>query len=178
MLRRPDTLDFKPRPRKRRVRMKRTVRTLLSPEQLNQAILRESARVDRKGSGALSLVLFRIPKPGRTALSVVRLAKTILKRIRITDDLGWFDNQHIGLLLPDTMPSGAWQVAQAVCDAVAARGARPLCTMYSYPVIEGATDGQPRSEVARCVTAPAIVDAQKAQTSILSSGLMRAKAAS
>jgi hypothetical protein len=140
MLRRPDTKDFKhPAATQRRTRrkaQKRTVRTLLSPEQMNQALARESARVDRKGAGALSLVLFRIPESDRSKLSAVRLAHTILKRIRVTDDVGWFDSEHLGLLLPETPPMGAWQLAQQVCDVVARRGSRPLCTMYTYPAEE------------------------------------------
>lgn len=129
MLRRAKSADFKHRP----VRYKRTVRTLLSPEQLNAAMARESARVDRKGEGALALVLFRIPATRRSRLSAIRLAKTILKRIRVTDDVGWFDAEHLGLLLPDTTAAGAWRLAQDVCETVAARGPRPLCTMYTYP---------------------------------------------
>jgi hypothetical protein len=131
MLRRPNTSDFKKT--KRPVRLKRTVRTLLSPEQLNNAMARESSRVDRKGAGALSLLLFRIPLDQRNTLTAVRLAKTILKRVRVTDDVGWFDEQHLGVLLPDTLAAGAWRLAQAVCDTVAKRGPRPLCTMYTYP---------------------------------------------
>jgi hypothetical protein len=128
MIRRPHTSDYK----HKRVRLKRTVRTLLSPEQMNQAMTRESARVDRKSGGTLTLVLFRVPAEKRTKLSGIRLAKTILKRIRVTDDLGWFDDEHLGLLLPETTPTGAWRLAQHICDVVAKRGARPLCTMYTY----------------------------------------------
>jgi hypothetical protein len=126
MIRRPNTSDFK------RVRVKRTVRTLLSPEQMNIALERESARVDRKSGGALVLVLFRVPSEKRNKLSGIRLAKTILKRIRVTDELGWFDNEHLGLLLPETSRTGAWRLAQQVCDVVARHGPRPLCTLYSY----------------------------------------------
>lgn len=114
-------------------RVKRTIRTLLSPEQFNAAIVRESARVDRGGTGDLSLVVFRITGASQNALSSVRLIHTILKRIRVTDDLGWFDKTHVGLLLPDTPINGAWGLAQAVCEVVAPHGARPLCTMYTYP---------------------------------------------
>src|SRR4051812_20876470 len=100
MLRRPNTSDFKKA--KPPARVKRTVRTLLSPEQLHHAMARESSRVDRKGATALSLVLFRIPANRRNSLAAVRLAKTILKRVRVTDDVGWFDEEHLGVLLPET----------------------------------------------------------------------------
>ena len=144
MLHRPNSSEYK----HRRVRYKRTVRTMLSPEQLNQAMQRESARVDRKGEGAVSLVLFRIPESERSSLSAIRLAKTILKRIRVTDDVGWFDDEHLGLLLPETTAAGAWQLAQIVCDAVAKRGPRPLITMYTYPAeaVEAANAGVVRSD--------------------------------
>ena len=140
MLRRPETSDYR-KPRTRRAHPKRTVRTLLSPEQMHHAMMRESARVDRKAAGTLSLVLFRIPAAvsknrgarGRRSVSTVRLARTILQRIRVTDDVGWFDGEHVGVLLPDTPPEGAWRLAQEVCDAVGHRRARPLCTMYTYP---------------------------------------------
>lgn len=151
MLRRPNTSDFKHR---HRVRIKRTVRTLLSPEQLNQAMTRESARVDRKGSGTLSLVLFRVTSAQRSRLSAVRLAKTLLRRIRVTDDLGWFDDDHLGLLLPDTTAAGAWRLAQEVCDLVARRGPRPLCTMYTYPAT---TSGSTPAAGAEADAVPAVV---------------------
>jgi hypothetical protein len=128
MLRRPDNKHLKAR----RGSGKRTVRTLLSPEQMNQALARESLRVDRTKAGPLALVLFRLPQTRQHRLAGVRLAKTILRRIRITDDVGWFDENHVGLLLPDTTQSGAWQLAQSVCETIAKRGTRPLFTLYVY----------------------------------------------
>ena len=112
-------------------RVKRSIRSLLTPEQLNGAILRESARVDRKSGAALVLVLFRFAG-SCTAPSTMRLAKTILHRIRVTDDVGWFDANHLGVLLPDTAPAGAWRLARQICDRMNKRGRRPHVTMYSY----------------------------------------------
>ena len=130
MLRRPNKSDLEKPPK--HTTAKRTVHTLLSPEQLDHAMIRESTRVDRKSSGSLALVLFRLPDP-KDMKYAVRLARTILKRIRVTDDVGWFDGEHLGLLLPDTLTIGAWRLAQEVCECIAQRGARPLCTMYTYP---------------------------------------------
>jgi hypothetical protein len=99
---------------------------------MDQAIVRESARVDRKSGGTLTLVLFRVPATSRCKHAAIRLAKTILKRIRVTDDVGWFDEEHLGLLLPETTTTGAWRLATSICDTVAKRGERPLCTLYTY----------------------------------------------
>ena len=135
-------------------RAARTVRNLLSPEQLNVALLRESSRVDRGGAGDLTFVLFHVINPKKKhALSTIRLIKTILERVRVTDDLGWFDRDHVGLLLPDTTSAGAWALAQSVCDLMEKQnGTRPQTRMYTYPAIEEAQG------VIRCseLTTPAI----------------------
>jgi len=108
------------------------LQSLLTPEQMNIAIQRESARSDRNG-GEFALVLFRAKNPDRQALSTMRLAKTILRRVRATDDLGWYDEQHIAALLPDTSPAGAWRFADQVCMMLSRKAPRPLCSVYSYP---------------------------------------------
>ncbi|WP_428938039.1 sugar transferase [Fontivita pretiosa] len=128
MLRRPITADFNAR----RLPRVRTVQSMLTPEQMNIAIQRESARADRSG-GEFALVLFRVRNRDRTSLSTMRLAKTILGRIRATDDVGWYDDDHIGVLLPDTSATGAWRFADAVCALASRRAHRPLCSVYCYP---------------------------------------------
>ena len=132
MLHRPTTAQFRARQAKKPGRIQRTVRSLLEPEQMNLAIQRESLRVDRKGGSSLVLLLFN-HTGARYAASTVRLAKTILRRVRVTDDVGWFDDAHVGVLLPDTTPSGAWRLARQICDEIARRTYRPDVVMYSYP---------------------------------------------
>lgn len=122
-----------------RPRAARSLRSILSAEQFRWAIERESQRVDRMNAAELSLVLFRVT-PGKRRLSTMRLARAILSRIRITDDIGWFDRDHLGILLPETTPAGAWQLSQTICDVVAIRGSRPLCTLYNYPAVEESSD--------------------------------------
>jgi lipopolysaccharide/colanic/teichoic acid biosynthesis glycosyltransferase len=128
MLRRPITSDFNAR----RLPRKRAVSSMLTAQQMNIAIQRESARADRAG-GEFALVLFRIRNRDRASLSTMRLAKTILNRIRATDDVGWYDDQHLGVLLPDTSATGAWRFADAVSSLASQRSHRPLCSVYSYP---------------------------------------------
>jgi hypothetical protein len=108
------------------------VRTILTAEQFRWAIERESQRVDRLNAGELTLVLFRV-SPGARRRANVRLIRTILSRVRVTDDVGWFDREHIGLLLADTPAAGAWPLAQSICQVVARHGRQPLCSMYNYP---------------------------------------------
>jgi lipopolysaccharide/colanic/teichoic acid biosynthesis glycosyltransferase len=140
MIRRPTTVDFKPR----RMSWKRSYRSLLSPEQMAIAVQRETSRADRNG-GEFALALFRVRNNDRSSLSTVRLAKTILRRVRATDDVGWYDDQFLAALLPDTSPAGAWQFAEQVLALVSGRAAKPLCKVYSYP----ATWFNPEEEQAR-----------------------------
>ena len=142
MLRRPTTTDFKPR----RLPWKRSLQSLLTPEQMNIAVQRETARADRNGA-QFALVLFRARNKDQQSLSTVRLAKTILRRVRATDDVGWYDDRHLAALLPDTAPAGAWRFAEQVCSLVSTKAPRPLCSVYSYPTLWFKGDHTPESLV-------------------------------
>ena len=133
----------------RRASVKRTVRTLLSVEQFTLAIERESLRVHRKSAGDLTLVLFRVARPGNRRLSSMRLARTILKRIRVTDDVGWFDRHHLGMILPDTTAISAGQLARGICSVLARHGTQPLFTIYACPATKAsASESGPKMKVA------------------------------
>ena len=103
-----------------------------APLVMDHLVRRECARADRNGE-AFSLVLFRVGHGKRRSMLVRRLARTMLKRARLTDDVGWMGQHHLAALLPDTMAHGARAFAEGVADAVARHHARPLATVYSYP---------------------------------------------
>lgn len=110
----------------------KSIHSLLSADEINAVIQRECARADRN-SREFSLVLFRV-RPGKQhALSAVRLGRTMLTRARNTDEVGWFDEQFLCAMLPDTLASGAWHFAEDVCAIIAERAPRPIYAVYSYP---------------------------------------------
>src|SRR4051812_7877468 len=110
----------------------RSVESLPSPAQVERLLAREVARAERNGLH-FSLVLFRVRRGGRLGLTQKRLALTLLRRIRLTDEVGWFDQEHLCALLPDTASPGAKIFGDAVCDLVARKGPRPISTIYSFP---------------------------------------------
>ncbi len=134
----------------RKVKVKvgaKSIRTLTPAVMMNGAIQRETARSDRNGR-EFALVLFRI-RPGKQhALSTMRLARTVLTRSRLTDEVGWFDDQFLCAILPDTLASGAWHFAEDVCAIIAERGPRPIYTVYNYPNnwFNADKDGQNRND--------------------------------
>src|SRR2546421_2198055 len=114
-------------------RSARVLDKILSTELTQRILRRECARVDRRG-GELSLVLFRVKPPGpRPCVSTCRLARTIQSRIRETDEVGWFGQQFLAAVLPDTPPAGASAFAEGVCRLVAPRMPKPFVAVFSYP---------------------------------------------
>ncbi|HSZ59134.1 MAG TPA: sugar transferase [Tepidisphaeraceae bacterium] len=98
---------------------------------MERVLRREIARADRGGRG-FSLVLFRV-KSGPTERTTRLLAEVLLKRARLTDEVGWFSDNYLCAVLTGTPPSGARVFADGVCDAAGHHAPRPLAVVYTYP---------------------------------------------
>ena len=118
---------------------------LQSSDAFNAAIRLERARVDRN-EHAFSLVVFDARDPVRQAqggpkasADVTRLlVRSLNARIRSTDEIGWFDDCHIGVLLPYTSRRGAEKFVDDIVGAAGRLsvdgGAGPVKhTIYTYP---------------------------------------------
>lgn len=100
---------------------------------MDHLVRRECARADRNGE-IFSLVLFPVSGAGRRrAMAAHRLARTMQKRARLTDDVGWLGQSHLAALLTDTSPQGARAFANGVADVIGRSGPRPEALVYSYP---------------------------------------------
>src|SRR6266550_6775815 len=110
----------------------RTLDSLPTREQIDRLIAREIARAERNGQH-FSLALFRVKRGGRLGMNERRLALTLFRRARLTDEVGWFSDDHLCVLLPDTSAAGAQIFADSVCEEVARKGPRPISVIYSYP---------------------------------------------
>lgn len=114
------------------LRQSKGLRSIHSVERFRVLLERERARADRN-QHQFSLVVFNIGNPEADGTEVQHLTQVLTNRIRLTDEAGWFGNQRIGVLLPDTSAAGAWRLADDVCQAVAAKVSPPECTVYNYP---------------------------------------------
>jgi lipopolysaccharide/colanic/teichoic acid biosynthesis glycosyltransferase len=103
---------------------------LLSVEQTRKALHRERCRSDRSG-GCFSLLCFT-PRNGDRSI-YLRLLPLLGQRLRTTDEIGWLDEERIGVLLHDTDSSGAWTVAGSIERLLPPDVPPPLCVVYSYP---------------------------------------------
>ena len=84
-------------------------------EQFRDMIMRMRAGADRN-QHVFSLLLFYVSDLEANRVAVQYLAHTVANRIRIPDEVGWFDNKRIGVLLPYTSTDGAQKLADDICQ--------------------------------------------------------------
>lgn len=69
---------------------------------------------------------------GKDPSDLRRLCHLISSRIRLTDDVGWFSDDHIGVLLPDTPGTGAWAFVKDLQRSLDRIGCSVPIRVYSY----------------------------------------------
>ncbi|HEY7120713.1 MAG TPA: hypothetical protein VH475_29280, partial [Tepidisphaeraceae bacterium] len=141
----------------------RHLRDLLSPAQARHMLERERARADRSGLGFCLVVFGPVSDSDGAAPShpLARLARTVLRRARVTDEVGWFADESVAeagasragrkltasrvcALLPDTAAAGARRFAADVLDnlrsAAAAADGLPEFRIYGYGLAPAESD--------------------------------------
>jgi len=105
----------------------------IQPQELfRTSILRERRRVDRN-QRMLSLLLFNIGDPEANSVAEQYLAHILANRIRSTDEVGWFESKHIGVILPYTSRGGTHKLADDICKAITSKASPPEYIVYTYP---------------------------------------------
>jgi lipopolysaccharide/colanic/teichoic acid biosynthesis glycosyltransferase len=93
---------------------------------------RERVRVDRNGS-PMAVLTIELPRDRAAARDFDFLGRLLLRRLRITDSIGFLSTRVVGVLLPDTSKSGAWKVASDICSVYPVGHDRPNCEVIVYP---------------------------------------------
>ena len=97
-----------------------------SREEFHKLLRRERARSDRN-EHEFSLLVFEPADPP----VIEELVRVLARRKRQIDEMGWFDERRMSVLLPYTAPDGANTLAQHVSRMLTVP--RPTCTIYTYP---------------------------------------------
>lgn len=105
---------------------------LYSRNQLLHILAQERARADRNEQ-PFSLAVFDLTSLQQNHGHLKRFVKTVARRARLTDHLGWLNKRTVGVVLPETCAKGAWKLVDEVCDKLGASPSRPDCTVYAYP---------------------------------------------
>jgi len=103
---------------------------LLPADQFRTLILHECARCNRNAH-AFSLIHIDLRGNGRErsrdrSETVRRLSRSLVRRMRTTDEIGWLDGHSVGVFLPETAADGAGRLAADACQGFSYQ-------IYTYP---------------------------------------------
>jgi hypothetical protein len=104
------------------------VADICSQEEFHSILVREKARADRNGHG-FSLVAIEASNLEGTA----SLTENFQQLIRTTDEIGWFDQNTLGIFLYNTSALGAWQFVNNSKKKTVDDFSISNCSVYSYP---------------------------------------------
>ena len=103
---------------------------LASAEQLRALVAYERMRAERSDSSFV-LLIFRLPSENVGQDGAV-VARILDRRLRLTDEIGWWEDGALAALLPDTSAAGGRRVAADVLRLVGGR-VRMTWDLYTYP---------------------------------------------
>ena len=105
-----------------------------SSDAFRAVLERERSRSERTGQ-IFSLVIFGFNSGNGTgAASLARLGNDITRKIRKSDEVGWYDENRIGTILIGTSAEGAWQFIEIIKKRIVEVEPDLICTVYSYPL--------------------------------------------
>ncbi|GBC63774.1 sugar transferase [Desulfonema ishimotonii] len=114
------------------IRRKRLPDCICSEEEFRRILACERARVDRGGQ-MFSLVIFDIGNAAASRMLSRHLQRLLVSRLRSGDEIGWIDARHIGAILPNAAPDGAWRFAITIRETISPICSPPRCYVYAYP---------------------------------------------
>ncbi len=107
---------------------------LIGKEAFQQAIAKERYRSDRSNH-KYSLLILSLAIESEADARIGQAITTIRQRIRAIDEIGWYDENQLGIILPFTSMSGADRLADEVCGIITShlKPAECLsCELFSY----------------------------------------------
>jgi lipopolysaccharide/colanic/teichoic acid biosynthesis glycosyltransferase len=111
---------------------KQRLEGIYSTDKFRTILERERARADRTGK-EFSFVVFDLENADKDYSTTRHLTSVLSRRLRLTDEVGWFDNELIGVCLAYTSAEGASKFAEDVSQRM--NSVAPLSyKIYSYPL--------------------------------------------
>ena len=112
---------------------KKAVGQICSKEDFIRIIEHERARAERNDH-CFSLILFDTVAIGLQVGTIGRFVQKLTQRIRQVDQIGWYDHQRIGLILPYTSNVGACKLAAHICSDIEMSCSPNICHVNTYPL--------------------------------------------
>ena len=107
---------------------------LIGKEAFQQAIAKERARSDRSNN-RYALMIVSLAIDSEENARIVQAIATIRERIRSIDEIGWYEENQLGIILPFTPMEGADRLADEICEIITTH-LEPTeylaCELFSY----------------------------------------------
>ena len=103
-------------------------------EAFQRAIAKERHRSDR-GQTKYSLLILSLAIKSEEDARIDKAIAAIRQRIRTIDEIGWYDANQLGIILPFTSMAGADQLADEICGIITThlKPAECLaCELFTY----------------------------------------------
>ena len=102
-------------------------------QELFQALLKRECALSDRSNRSFSLLILDFDDRRSLGATLRKLSRILEKRLRTSDEVGFFDERRIGVLLSDTNLQGALIVARSICEAMESLGKLVHCVIYMYP---------------------------------------------
>jgi lipopolysaccharide/colanic/teichoic acid biosynthesis glycosyltransferase len=120
----------------------RGLRDILDRSQFEAVLRHERSRSDRE-ENEFSLVLIKIRAATDDGRSHRRVARAVLRRLRDTDEVGWYGEGCLCVLLPNTEYRGGRTFESGIRRLAETESIQVVSNVYTYPsqwVIDGKSD--------------------------------------
>jgi len=108
------------------------VDTIYSKDTFVSIVTRERVRSDRTGHD-FSLIVFDLKTLEQNELGKKALWYLLRKRLRSYDDIGWYEKNRLGVLLPETGADTAKKLAAEICCNIIPKKLNARYTVLTYP---------------------------------------------
>jgi lipopolysaccharide/colanic/teichoic acid biosynthesis glycosyltransferase len=107
----------------------------------------ERSRAERSGQG-FTLLTFTGREDTASRGQLEATLAYLSRRLRSIDEVGWFDANSVGVLLPYTPVAGAWKVADDALANLGTAGEPPQCRVRAYAAYDDDADDNTASTAA------------------------------
>jgi hypothetical protein len=125
---------------KRIYKSKSSANKILSEEAFRFVLDRERERVGRN-QHQYSLILLDLGSTNKNSSKISRIVNTVALRVRSVDELGWYDKQRIGIILPYTSMDGACKLAENLCSIFEDELPKLKFDVFTYPLSKNKLSG-------------------------------------
>jgi len=110
---------------------KKTTGKIHYEQEFRSIIERERARADRTDH-QFSLIVLDLRSPDENHQTTNHILQKIFRRVRRIDEIGWYDQNRIGIILPYTSAQGAQKFAESLSNSFSLPMEQCLLNVYTY----------------------------------------------